>query len=121
MILRAKTTKKSRVSENDQTSVSMNIDSVLGGLDNRNANRRDEDNDDAEDEEREERWRSQSFLVDEFDFTVQRNDQKMQEVMHLDFFSATFYSMRTKVKTKYRLLTSDSSEYFFEALFIIGM
>ena len=50
-------------------------------------------------------WRQNSFIVDDFDHTVQKNDKKMQEAMHLDFFSAAFYSMRKKVKQEYRLLT----------------
>lgn len=39
--------------------------------------------------------------------------------MHLDFFSATFYSFRRHIKTEFRLLTSDLSQYYFESLFIM--
>ena len=42
--------------------------------------------------------RQNSFIVDAEDNTVHKNDQKMKEPMHLDFFSAAFYSMRKKVK-----------------------
>ena len=66
-------------------------------------------------------WRTSNFLIDEFDYTVQRNDKRMQEVMHLDFYTVTFYSLRTKVKKEYRLLTSDSAEYYNEAMFIMGL
>lgn len=71
--------------------------------------------------ERQEMWRTSNFLIDEFDYTVQRNDKRMQEVMHLDFYTVTFYSLRTKVKKEYRLLTSDSAEYYNEAMFIMGL
>ena len=43
-------------------------------------------------------WRQNSFIIDDFDNTVQKNEKKMSEPMHLDFYSATFYSMRKKVK-----------------------
>jgi hypothetical protein len=66
-------------------------------------------------------WRQNSFLIDDYDETVQKNDKKMQEAMHQDFYSSTFYSMRKKVKQEYRLLTIDSSEYYFEAMFICAM
>lgn len=42
-----------------------------------------------------------------------------QEYMHPDFFSGTFYSMRTKYKKKYCLLKDDVADYLFESFFII--
>jgi len=39
--------------------------------------------------------------------------------MHLDFFSATFYSFRKHIKNEFRLLTSDLSQYYFESVFIM--
>jgi len=39
--------------------------------------------------------------------------------MHVDFFSGTFYAMRTKYKKRYYLTKDDVAEYFFESLFII--
>ena len=39
--------------------------------------------------------------------------------MHVDFFSATFYSLRKSVKKEYRLLAADQSDYFFECFAII--
>ena len=41
--------------------------------------------------------------------------------MHLDFFSGTFYSLRTQYKKQYGLLLTDQADYFFESLFIIGI
>ena len=41
--------------------------------------------------------------------------------MHQDFYSSTFYSMRRKVKQDYNLLTTDTSEYYFESMFICGI
>jgi len=34
------------------------------------------------------------------------------ETMRVDFYSGTFYAMRTKFKKKYKLLTSDQADYF---------
>lgn len=41
--------------------------------------------------------------------------------MHIDFFSGTFYAMRTKYKKQHRLLNKDLADYFFESLFIIAV
>ena len=41
--------------------------------------------------------------------------------MHVDFFSGTFYAMRSKYKKKYFLSKDDVSEYFFESLFILSV
>ena len=41
--------------------------------------------------------------------------------MHLDFFSGTFYAMRTKYKKKHKLLSTDQADYFFESFFIIAI
>ena len=43
------------------------------------------------------------------------------ENMHVDFFSGTFYAMRTKYKKKYCLLKDEVAEYFFESLFILSI
>ena len=47
--------------------------------------------------------------------------QYMQEKMHVDFFSGTFYAMRTSMKKKYKLLTSDSADYYIESCFILSI
>lgn len=39
--------------------------------------------------------------------------------IHLDFFSATFMSLKRSVKNKHRLLAKDQADYFFESLFIL--
>lgn len=39
--------------------------------------------------------------------------------MHVDFFSGTFYAMRTKYKKQYYLTKDDVADYYFESLFII--
>ena len=41
--------------------------------------------------------------------------------MHVDFFSSTFYGMITQYRKKYKMLTSDSSDYYMEALFILSI
>ena len=41
--------------------------------------------------------------------------------MHPDFFTGTFYAMRTKFKKKYKLLTSDQADYFMESMFLLSM
>ena len=41
--------------------------------------------------------------------------------MHVDFFSGTFYAMRTGMKKKYKLLTADSADYYLESLFILSV
>ena len=47
------------------------------------------------------------FIADE-NYQGEDNLKKnMMESMHADFFTGTFYAMRTKFKKKYKLLTSD--------------
>jgi hypothetical protein len=62
---------------------------------------------------------SELFIVDENDQSIHPNDIRYEDKMHLDFFSATFYSFRTHIKTEYRLLTSELSQYYFESVFIM--
>ena len=41
--------------------------------------------------------------------------------MHVDFFSGTFYAMRKDLKRRYKLLTSDSADYYMESLMIVAV
>ena len=41
--------------------------------------------------------------------------------MHVDFFSSTFYAMMTKYKKRYKLMTSDSADFYMESLFILSI
>jgi hypothetical protein len=41
------------------------------------------------------------------------------ERMHADFFTGTFYAMRTEYKKEYRLLKDEVADLMFECLFII--
>ena len=56
------------------------------------------------------REEARSFLFDEAEDSA--SAQFMQETMHVDFFSGTFYAMRTPMKKKYKLLTADSADYY---------
>ena len=42
-----------------------------------------------------------------------------EETMFVDHYSSTFYSMITKYKKKYHLLSEEQSQYYFEALFLL--
>lgn len=42
-----------------------------------------------------------------------------EEAMFVDHYSATYYSMITKYKKKYHLLSEEQSQYYFEALFLL--
>lgn len=42
-----------------------------------------------------------------------------EETMYIDHYSGTFYSMITKYKKMYHLLSEDQAQYYFEALFLL--
>ena len=62
---------------------------------------------------------SELYIVDENDQSIHQNDIRYEDKMHLDFFSATFYSFRKHIKMEFRLLTSEISQYYFESMFIM--
>ena len=39
--------------------------------------------------------------------------------MWIDFYSGTFYALMKKYKNKYKLLTEDQADYYFESLFLL--
>lgn len=50
-----------------------------------------------------------------------RDMQQIKATMHPDFFSATFFAMRTKYQEEYNLNKEQVADYYFESLFIISV
>ena len=42
-----------------------------------------------------------------------------EETMYVDHYSGTYYSLITRYKKKYHLLSEDQAQYYFEALFLL--
>ena len=62
-----------------------------------------------------------ALLKEWFEETAE--DQLMEnhhaESLYQDFYAATFYSMITRYKKEFKLSTTDSADYFMEALFVM--
>lgn len=54
-----------------------------------------------------------------YSYTQDDGENMIKELMHVDMFTMTFFSMQEKYKKQHRVTTIDQANYFFECLMLL--